>query len=75
MIRRLLSWPYRFWLRQDLKWIEDRIADERDHYARHDLLIRALQADAADIRWKLDGGPSRRVVALWPRDPIGRPRT
>lgn len=69
MIRRLLTWPYRWWLRQDLKWIEDCIADEREHYARHDATMRGLHREAAELRWKLhqDRG-QKRGAALWPRD-------
>lgn len=69
MIRRLLVWPYRIWLRHDLKWINDRIADEKERHARHALTLRNLNAEAADLRWKLGMRHSRGcVIALLPRD-------
>lgn len=72
MIRRLVTLPYRAWLRHDLKWIEDRIADEEERHARHAQMIRGLEADAAEIRWKLkQAPPNRNVLALWPRDQAG----
>jgi hypothetical protein len=60
MIRRLLTLPYRTWLRLDLAWVNDRIADELQRQANHDATIRVLRAEAAHIRWQLDARPSRK---------------
>lgn len=69
MIRRLLRLPYRAWIWLDLRWIEDRIADELARQARHEQTMRMLVREAVRLRAKLlAGSPGRQVVALRPRD-------
>jgi hypothetical protein len=60
MIRRLLTLPYRCWLRLDLAWVNDRIADEILRQENHDDTMRVLRAEAAHIRWQIDGARSRK---------------
>jgi len=68
-LKHFLLFPYRFWLRLDLHWIEDRIADEKERYARHADTMRSLRAEAAELRWRIGGRrPAGLAKSVWPKD-------
>lgn len=60
---RLILWPfrvlYRAYVRLELEHIKDLRADELDRQRKHDATIRMLDAEAAELRWKLGGRPSQ----------------
>jgi hypothetical protein len=62
MIRRLITWPYRLWLRLDLAWIRDLMADAEARHARHDATMRSLRAEESRLMAKIS--PAKRSYGL-----------
>jgi hypothetical protein len=59
----LIRLLHRVYLRHELRWIENAMADETDRHARHDAMMKFLRIKASDLRWQI-GGTGKRASLL-----------